>query len=1116
LSKSSFPDNEVYLVWRRVNLLSSSSFPASKRFQRASSLLIVGILLVSLLFVPSISSAYFATDESSQSTDIGALQTDTSKVVISQVYGGGGNTGATYTHDFIELFNSGTLTQTLTGWSVQYAGAGGNSWQVTNLTGSIAPGSYYLVQQASGTGGTTALPTPQATGTIGMGGSAGKVALVNSTTALSGCGNSATSCIGQATIVDYVGFGTTAVDYEGSGPTPATSNTNAVFRANDGCTDTDDNSADFTAAAAAPRNSSSPLKDCGPAPDIAPTVSSTVPTNGATNIALGANITINFSEDVTVSSDFATVVCSVSGSHTYTVSGSGASYTINPSSDFDFSDACTVTVKAASVTDLDDTIDPMAADYVFNFNTVAPCLATGVTKIGAIQGTTDTAVAGTYTIQGVVVGDYETVGGTPVMLNGFYVQDNGDGNDLTSDGIFVYTGTSAKGVDVGDYVQVTGAAAEYQGQTQIASGLTIQDCGPAPYTITPATVTFPFPDANYLERFEGMLVKVPQTLYVTEHFQLGRFGQVTLSSDGRLSQPTNMVLPGAPAQALLAQNNLRKIILDDGNLSQNQDPIIFARGGNPLTASNTLRGGDTVTDLQGVMTYTWGGQAASPNAYRIRPVNALNTSMPVFQAGNPRPTAPPNVGGTVKVASFNVLNYFVSFGNTCGPNNNLECRGASDAGELARQRDKLVQALLKLDADVIGVMEMENTTGAEPLADVVNALNALPSVGAGTYSYIDTGVIGTDAIRLGIIYKTTTVSPVGAFKLLNKTVDPRFDDTKNRPMLTQTFSEISSGETFTVAVNHLKSKGSECAGDNDSGDGQGNCNAARTAAAEAIVDWLATNPTGDTSGRYLIIGDLNSYAKEDPIRAIEDGGYTNLINQFAGANAYGYVFDGQWGYLDHALASSSLLPFVTGAADYHINSDEPSILDYLNDFKSPNQQTILYNADEYRTSDHDPVLIGLDFSVTPTVTPTTPTTEPTTPTTEPTTPTTEPTTPTVSPTTPTVSPTTPTTEPTTPTVSPTTPTTEPTTPTVSPTTPTVSPTTPTTSPTTPTTSPTTPTTSPTTPTTSPTTPTTSPTTPTVSPTTPTTQPTTPTTVPTTPTVPPEGYTVYLPVVRSDD
>jgi predicted extracellular nuclease len=177
-------------------------------------------------------------------------------IVISQVYGGGGNSGATYTNDFIELFNPTTTTVDLTGWSVQYASAAGSTWTATTLSGSIEPGHYYLVQQAKGAGGTVPLPTPDATGSIAMSGTAGKVALVSSTTPLTG------SCPTGGTVVDLVGFGSTASCYEGSGAVGTLSNTTAGSRNNEGCADTDDNAANFTVGAPNPRNSASPQHLC--------------------------------------------------------------------------------------------------------------------------------------------------------------------------------------------------------------------------------------------------------------------------------------------------------------------------------------------------------------------------------------------------------------------------------------------------------------------------------------------------------------------------------------------------------------------------------------------------------------------------------------------------------------------------------------------------------------------------------------------------------------------------------------------------------------------------------------------------------------------------------------
>ncbi|PYT02517.1 MAG: hypothetical protein DMF65_06325 [Acidobacteria bacterium] len=178
---------------------------------------------------------------------------------MSQVYGGGGNSGASFRNDFVELFNRGNTSVDLSGWSVQYASAGGTSWQATNLSGTVQPGHYYLVQEAAGSGGTTNLPTPDATGNINMSATAGKVALVNTTTAMNGSG-----CPFGATVVDFVGFGSGTTCSETSAA-PAPSNTNAIQRAASGCTDTDNNSADFVNTAPNPRNSNSSSHLCASA-----------------------------------------------------------------------------------------------------------------------------------------------------------------------------------------------------------------------------------------------------------------------------------------------------------------------------------------------------------------------------------------------------------------------------------------------------------------------------------------------------------------------------------------------------------------------------------------------------------------------------------------------------------------------------------------------------------------------------------------------------------------------------------------------------------------------------------------------------------------------------------
>ncbi len=627
-----------------------------------------------------------------------------------------------------------------------------------------------------------------------------------------------------------------------------------------------------------------------------------------------------------------------------------------------------VTISASN----DDT-DPQASECTQSV-TVEGDLP--ITYIHDIQGTAETSplVGQTVVVEGVVVGDYE---GPSPTLRGFYLQEeddfpDNDGDPATSEGIFVFN-FSNDSVNLGDVVRVQAEVEERFGQTQLGfpDSLTVVSTGA---TVTASEVQMPFSAADDLEKYEGMLVKFPQTLYVTEFFQLGRFGQIVVSSTDRLSQPTAVAAPGSDASAIQAANDLNRLVIDDADNGQNADPIVFGRGGNELTASNTLRGGDTVTGAVGVMTYTFGGSTtSSPNAYRLRPVGDLSDSglvpggvVPEFQPANARPSTSPEVGGSGKVASFNVLNYFVttSSGLSCGPTGfPQECRGAESTFELDRQRDKLVSALLKIDADVLGLIELENTNGVEPLEDIVDALNAVE--GEGTYSYVDTGTIGTDVIKVGVIYQPERATLVGDFAILDSSVDPGFDDDLNRPALAQSFE--SDGEVFTVVVNHFKSKG--CGGatglNADQGDGQGCYNAARTSAAAAEVAWIASDPTVSEDDDFLILGDLNSYVMEDPINVLADAGYVDLADAFSAGDPYSYVFDGQWGYLDYALASATMASKVTGTEEYHINSDEPNVLDYNTNFKTANQVDILFAPDEFRTSDHDPVVIGYCEAVAP-------------------------------------------------------------------------------------------------------------------------------------------------------
>ncbi|MEA3395993.1 MAG: ExeM/NucH family extracellular endonuclease, partial [Chloroflexota bacterium] len=514
-------------------------------------------------------------------------------------------------------------------------------------------------------------------------------------------------------------------------------------------------------------------------------------------------------------------------------------------------------------------------------------------------------------------------------------------------------------VNVGDMAEVDGEVDEYFEMTQLKNVTVITTS--SGNTITATEVTLPLVQADDYEAYEGMLVTFPQELTVNDVYDLGRYGSATLAQGGRLFNPTNVITPGTPANDLQAVNDLRKLVLDDGNSSQNPDPIPYPSPA--LSATNTLRSGDAVTDITGVLAYQYG-------EYKLHP-----TSVPNFVHENTRTTAPAAVSGALKVASFNVLNYFDTFTGCTGGvgGSSMDCRGADDQPEFDRQRAKIIDAILDIDADIVGLMEIENdgyVDEASAIDDLVDGLNAI--AGAGTYAYINadtagvTNTLGTDAIKVGLLYKPGTVVLTGTTAALNDSTaisGTNFYDMKNRPVLAQSFQEQATGEIITVLVNHLKSKGSDCDdapyNDPDTGDGQGNCNLTRQAATEAMLAWLATDPTGVADADYLIIGDLNAYAMEDPIMTLQDGGFTNLLASYIGAEAYSYVYKGQAGYLDHALASQTLLSQITDATVWHINADEPRVLDYNTENKSAGQIISLYNADPYRASDHDPVVIGL-------------------------------------------------------------------------------------------------------------------------------------------------------------
>ncbi|MCB9133981.1 MAG: ExeM/NucH family extracellular endonuclease [Anaerolineales bacterium] len=587
---------------------------------------------------------------------------------------------------------------------------------------------------------------------------------------------------------------------------------------------------------------------------------------------------------------------------------------------------------------------------------IGPNCGDPAVPIHGIQGSGSTSPLVGYevTIEGVVVGDYQIdLSG----FKGFFVQEEDaevDANPMTSEGIFVYDNTFGVDVQAGDVVRVAGIVAESFGLTELKTLTSVLVCSSGA-SVTPTTITLPVSSLNDWEAYEGMLVTVADPLnplYVTEIYDLGHYGEVSLSVNDRLDQPTQVTDPGASALALQDLNDRSRILLDDGLTASYPDPIIYPSP--ELSATNTLRGGDMLDNLTGVLNYGFG-------SYLIEPTGPIT-----FTHSNPRPTEPEPISGTLKVVSFNVLNYFSTIddgvNDICGPLGNMECRGADSAEEFTRQRDKTINALLSIDADVVGLLEIENNADDEAVDDLINGLNAI--AGAGTYAKINTGPIGGDAIKVAIIYKPASVTPIGTTSVLDTEAFINGGDSgpRNRASVLQAFEENATGEVFLVNINHLKSKGSAC-DDPDAGDGQGNCNIVRVNAVAELFAWFATDPTGTGDPDILLLGDLNSYAMEDPIAALEAGGFTNL-HTLNGPDYYSYVFFGQWGTLDYGLANTSMLSQVSGVTVWHINADEPVALDYNMENWSPDQLISLYSPEPFRTSDHDPIIIGLNL-VTP-------------------------------------------------------------------------------------------------------------------------------------------------------
>jgi predicted extracellular nuclease len=856
-------------------------------------------------------------------------------LVVSQVYGGGGNAGAPYTNDYIEIFNRGTASASLAGMSLQYASAtgtgnfGASATQLTELPSvTLAPGQYVLVQEAGGAAG-VALPTADVVDPtpIAMGGTAGKVALVTGTTSL-GCNGGSAPCDAAALvrIVDLVGYGN-ANFFEGGGAAPTLSNTTAALRATGGCTDTDSNASDFAAGAPTPRNTATALAPCTGG-DAAPAVSATTPGDGATGVAVDANVSITFSEAVDVTGSWFSISCATSGVHTAAASGGPTSFTLDPSSDFAAEESCTVTVFAGNVTDqdTDDPPDAMAANHVFSFTTAGPPV-----RIHEIQGAAHLSLlAGTFVsgVEGIV---------TARSGNGFWLQDpNPDADDATSEGIFVFTGSTPT-VAVGDALAVAGSVTEFRPGGAAGANLTtteltgptivVRSSGnplPAATVIgtggrTPPTqvieddatgsvetsgVFDPASDGiDFYESLEGMRVQVNEPVAVGPR---NGFGEIAVVGDG-----------GAGASLFTPRGGL-VIGPDDFN----PERVILDDVLRPTPNADVGDGFDA--PAVGVLDYSFGN-------FKLLVTDALAR----VPGGLGRETTTAAGPGELSVATFNVENL--------------------DPGDPQEKFAELAALIVHNLAapDLLSLEEVQDDNG--PVNDgVVTATDtldelvaAIGAAGGPAYSYRqidpvddeDGGEPGGN-IRVAFLFRTdrglafvdrpggTSTTPVGvvaggsgpALTFSPGRIDPEnaaFDDSR-KPLAGEfTFH----GARLFVVANHFNSKGGD---DPLFGRFQPPNRVTETQRHQqaALVNGFVDDVLAlDADASVIVLGDLNDFQFSKTLEIVEGGVLTNLYSTIPAAERYSYVFDGNSQALDHVVVSDAMLADLELFDPVHVNAE---------------------------------------------------------------------------------------------------------------------------------------------------------------------------------------------------
>lgn len=515
-------------------------------------------------------------------------------------------------------------------------------------------------------------------------------------------------------------------------------------------------------------------------------------------------------------------------------------------------------------------------------------------------------------------------------LGGVYVQDAGDGDAATSDALFVRL-PEGQAVQVGQWLRISGTVQEQAAGKGGQSLTTLQadKVTTAASRTAPAVIVIDDVPANW-EALEGMQVRIAAPLTLAGQDGLQRFGELTAAFGGRLWQPSEVAAAGSPEQAaVIADNARRRLRLDDGSSKRDPGSVSY------LAEGVVLRTGAQLSDVQGIVDQRYDGD------YR------LQLTAPLKVSGDLRPLQPPTVAGGLRIAAFNLENYFNGDGKGGGY---PTLRGAKTAEQQAAQQAKLITTIRSLGADVAALMELEND-GYGPgsaIDQLVRALNEGQGKD-GDWKFVDAKQgPGDNPIRVGIIYRGSKLSPVGKPAVLER--EP-FGE-RSRVPLAQAFRMGRNGAPFVVVANHFKSKGcSEASGaDADQNDGQGCWSATRVESARLLHQWLQGDPTGSGSKDAVLLGDFNAYAMEDPIRTLNADGWQDAFKVAGVAQPYSYVYNGLTGRLDHALLSPGMAARLKGAAEWHTNADEADDAGYQGrNVPGP-----------WRSSDHDPLLLGFE------------------------------------------------------------------------------------------------------------------------------------------------------------